>query len=207
MSAPVTNRPLEKVFTYEGPVTLPGEDFSVKRYSHVFRSCNLPPTQKDALDKYHHHKPFVEGAHGPVFAEIALIELLEKQGWNARWIDNYRNKVWHDMPRKESEDGLPMRELLLYAKIRSAMGRTRGGCWDIWAWRGNRHLFIEAKWRGHDRPKADQARWLGTATRLGVPKRSFWLVEWDYPTAVGRGGSGSKAVVRRARRGTKPRPA
>jgi hypothetical protein len=151
----------------------------VRRFTLSF---GTPQTTAKALAGKDTHKKryLLAGKPHPAYAEILLVRLLHHQGWNAVWIDSYKGKFWSEMPFASEECYLPYRECRLYEKIRIANDGRRGGCWDIWAWRGNRHLFIEAKRARHDTIRAKQVRWYAVATKtVGLPERSFCVAEWD----------------------------
>ena len=180
----MTNHPLQKTAVTVNWMNLPLGHDPVKRLVLAFDEFNAPTTDVERFDTCKHNKPFIAGKPGPVFAEIALVRLLNEGGWEARWIDNYRNKVWCRMPYEDPEgpeDALPLREQQLYCRIWRANGGRRGGCWDIWAWRGNRHIFVEAKMMGgRDKIRLSQVHWFRAAISQGIPKRSFCVVERRY---------------------------
>jgi hypothetical protein len=45
-------------------------------------------------------------------------------------------------------------------------------------WRGDVPLFVESKWKDHDQINENQRRWLQAALEVGIPIRSFLIVEW-----------------------------
>lgn len=55
----------------------------------------------------------------------------------------------------------------------------QGGCFDVFAWRRNRHRFVELKRRGKDRIRETQKRWLEAARRCGIKMSGLLIVEWD----------------------------
>ena len=116
---------------------------------------------------------------GPVFAELAILRILEKAGWDGVWVDSYRRKFrkcWPDSPRCCCE--LPDPEQGLFNNIRQ-LSDWRGGCFDVFAWKRSDHLFVEAKRRGKDRIRNSQRKWLETALTSGVPLESFLIFEWE----------------------------
>ena len=76
---------------------------------------------------------------------------------------------WVDLP--------PGQEALL-ERIYERAG-AREGCWDVFCWKGDRQVFAEAKWQGHDRIRETQRRWLEAALAIGLPIESFLVVEWS----------------------------
>ncbi len=137
----------------------------------------------------------LDGEH--LFAELAVLRLLEKEGWSGRWVNTYsgRGEVWkfltewRDVLRDEQknrpiEDAEP-RQLL--ARIAGLNGRARyKGCWDTFAWRGQEFVFLQCKRtppKANDMVKAEQENWLRSALYLGdrrLSLRSFCVVQWDY---------------------------
>jgi len=137
----------------------------------------------------------LDGEH--LFAELAVLRLLEKDGWSGRWVNTYsgRGEVWkfltewRDVLRDEQknrpiEDAEP-RQLL--ARIAGLNGRARyRGCWDTFAWRGQDFVFLQCKRtapKANDTVKAEQESWLRSALYLGdrrISLRSFCFVQWDY---------------------------
>lgn len=43
-------------------------------------------------------KPQLELDGEVLLAELVIVRRLERQGWNAVWIDNFKNKRWREMP-------------------------------------------------------------------------------------------------------------
>lgn len=137
----------------------------------------------------------LDGEH--LFAELAVLRLLEKQGWSGRWVNTYsaRGEVWkyltewRDVPRAEQRNR-PIEEAeprQLLAKVAGLNKPKRyAGCWDVFAWRGSDFLFLQVK---RTTPTArgevsrEQEEWLRSALYLGDPRislRSFCFVQWDY---------------------------
>ena len=137
----------------------------------------------------------LDGEH--LFAELALLRLLERDGWTGRWVNTYsaRGEVWKfltawtDVPRQEQrnrpiEDAEP-RQLL--ARIAGMNRPARyAGCWDTFAWKGSDFVFLQSK---RAAPRAQpglstaQEDWLRSALYVGDPRvrlGSFCLVLWDY---------------------------
>ena len=52
----------------------------------------------------------------------------------------------------------------------------RGGCFDVYAWRGEQVLFCEAKRQGKDRIRSSQRRWIEAANRKVVLRVSEALI-------------------------------
>ncbi|HEU0079614.1 MAG TPA: hypothetical protein VFQ76_18295 [Longimicrobiaceae bacterium] len=137
----------------------------------------------------------LDGEH--LFAELAVLRLLEKEGWSGRWVNTSggRGEVWkfltewRDVPREEQKNR-PIEEAeprQLLARIAGVNGRARfKGCWDTYAWRGEEVAFLQCRRvapKADDALRVDQENWLRSALYLGsrrISLRSFCVVQWDY---------------------------
>ncbi|MFL5381248.1 MAG: hypothetical protein ACJ8GN_01855 [Longimicrobiaceae bacterium] len=136
----------------------------------------------------------LEGEH--LFAELAVLRLLEKEGWAGRWVNTVGGKgevwkfltEWRDVPRQEQrnrvlEDPEP-RQLLARVAQMNRPARY-AGCWDTFAWRDPDFAFFACRKTG---PKpvqlpTNQEDWLRSALYVGDERltlRSFCVVQWDY---------------------------
>ena len=137
----------------------------------------------------------LDGEH--LFAELAVLRLLEKDGWAGRWVNTYSGKgeiwkyltEWRDVPRDEQRN-----RVIEEPEPRQLLARVAGlnkparysGCWDTFAWRNSEFVFFECKRttpRAKDVVKVEQEDWLRSALYLGDPRlslRSFCFVQWDY---------------------------
>jgi hypothetical protein len=122
-------------------------------------------------------KPVVEVDGEPLFAELAILRLLEADGWDGVWVDTYRRVFRRGLPGAPAAE-LPRQQRETFNAIVAENGGTRG-CWDVFAWRGDVKVFAEAKRRGRDRVRRNQGCWLDSAVRAGVPVGAFAVVEWD----------------------------
>jgi hypothetical protein len=137
----------------------------------------------------------LDGEH--LFAELAVLRLLEKEGWAGRWVNTYsgRGEVWkyltewRDVPRGEQKSR-PIEEpepRQLLARIAALNKPARyAGCWDTVAWRGDNFVFLECKRTSpkyQDLVSKQQEDWLRSALYLGdrrLSVDSFCFVQWDY---------------------------
>lgn len=137
----------------------------------------------------------LEGEH--LFAELAVLRLLERDGWSGRWVSSYSAGAevwkylteWRDLPRQEQRNR-PIEE----AEPRQFLAQVAGmnkparysGCWDLFAWRDSSFAFLQTKRMprpGRDSVKPPQVEWLRAALYLGDPRlklTSFCVVHWDY---------------------------
>jgi len=109
---------------------------------------------------------------------------LEKDGWKGIWVDGYGGKIKYrvDLPEKAEPINLQRLEpdqFAFLARIREKAGR-QGGCFDVFAWRGEEHRFVELKRsRGRDRVRMPMKYWLAAALLCGVKTTDLLVVEWD----------------------------
>jgi hypothetical protein len=141
----------------------------------------------------------LDGEH--LLAEIAVLRLLEREGWEGRWVNTVGGKGevwkfltrWDDVPREEQRNRIieadePRRVL---AKIASRAAKRYAGCWDVYAWRGDETCFLQVR-RGAPKPSdavgAAQIDWLHTALLSGdarVGRDSFGVVSWEFAQGGG----------------------
>jgi len=136
----------------------------------------------------------LDGEH--LFAELALLRLMERAGWTGRWVNTQGGKgevwkyltEWSDVPRagqrnRVIEDTEP-RQLLARVAQMNRPARY-AGCWDVFAWRGDEFAFLQSR-KGTARPgtlTAQQEDWLRSALYVGDERLrlpSFCVVQWDY---------------------------
>ena len=114
--------------------------------------------------------------HGEaLFAELVILRLFEAEGWSGVWVDSYR-RCFRRNPLEKVE--VPKIRLRVFEQLREAVG-ARGGCFDVFMWREDTMLFAEAKHNGRDKFRPTQIRWLEAALQIGLPIKSFLVVEWS----------------------------
>lgn len=137
----------------------------------------------------------LDGEH--LFAELAVLRLLQRAGWDGRWVNTYgaHGEVWkyltdwQDVPRAEQrarpiQEAEPRQLITRIANFNKP--RRYKGCWDIFAWRPERYAFVECKRiapRNPDVTSREQEEWLRSALFIGEPRLtldSFCVVQWDY---------------------------
>jgi hypothetical protein len=137
----------------------------------------------------------LEGEH--LFAELAVLRLLEKEQWSGRWVNTHGAKgeiwkyltEWRDVPRQDQKNR-PIEEAEPRQLLAQVAGMNRparyAGCWDTFAWRNSEFAFFECKRAGprtKDTLKPNKIDWLRSALYLGDPRLtldSFCFVLWDY---------------------------
>jgi hypothetical protein len=151
-----------------------GAGFDVSLFKLTFRPWRGQPV----ADAYG-NKPVVEYDGQPLFAELAIVRLVEQEGWTGVWVDTYRQRFLRDLPGAGDEVPPPEPARELYGRIASRAGGA-GGCWDVLAWRGTEIAFLESKRHGKDRLRPGQGVWLRAALDEGILASSFAVVEWDF---------------------------
>lgn len=123
-------------------------------------------------------KPVLRFAGEPVFAELAILRAFQNAGWDGVWVDTFRKKYrvgyWGD----SNDVALPTEQEELLTRIYTRAGR-RSGCWDVYCWKEGLHLFAEAKQKNKDQIRVTQRHWLKAAISVGLPVKSFLVVEWS----------------------------
>lgn len=145
----------------------------------TFSPWGGPPIEDD-----YGGKPVVEHNGEPAYAELAILRLLENQGWEGVWVDTFRNRYLVDLPENDGESSLSDDQESLLQKIRKRNGGL-SGCWDIFASRDGKVLFAESKWRNNDAIRASQREWLQAALAAPLTAEDFLIVEWDLSSSSG----------------------
>jgi len=113
-----------------------------------------------------------------LFAELVIRRMLEKEGWESVWVNNFgRKEFLKGLPRTRSF-GLSLHAQETFDRIVERNG-GRQGCWDVFAFRDGQKVFVEAKRARKDHIKKSQRAWLEAARDVGVPLDAFSVVEWD----------------------------
>lgn len=138
----------------------------------------------------------LDGEH--LFAELAVLRLLARQGWDGRWVSTFSTgkEIWKylvdwrpELTRQEQRNR-PIEE----AEPRQLMARVAGlnrpnryaDCWDLFAWRESQFAFFQCKRgkpNGKEELKKSQVEWLRWALYLGDPRLrlgDFCFVLWDF---------------------------
>jgi hypothetical protein len=113
----------------------------------------------------------------PLFAELVVLRMLEKKGWHGVWVDSYGRKYRDGMPHVKKPVPLPLAQEKLLNEIRKKAG-CRGGCFDVFAWRGKKRRFLELKRHRKDHIRKTQKRWLAAARRCKIKMSDLLIVEW-----------------------------
>lgn len=125
----------------------------------------------------------------PSFAELAIVDLFVKEGWEARWVCTYGRgkqnpfylKEWTDENLKNQEN-FPIKEAWvtdLLNKIALLNNNSFSGCWDVVAWKDDKIVFAESKRRKKDSIRQTQINWLRAGLKSGLSEKNFLVVQWD----------------------------
>lgn len=129
------------------------------------------------------NKPLIDYKGKCIFAELAILKLLQESGCEGVWVETYGGiHFLKDMPTgwKLSSNNVtipPDKEAIL-RKIWKA-GKTTA-CFDVFAWKGNEILFCEGKHKGKDKITKAQTKFIEGALACGVPLKSLMIVEWEF---------------------------
>jgi hypothetical protein len=113
----------------------------------------------------------------PIYAELLVVRLLERAGWNAAWRKTWNGVAyWRDVSEKVELGALA-------SSIVEQVTRQAGyeGSWDIVAWRARELRLLCSRPAGGQRVTAYMADWLDAALRMGVPLGCFAVVEHHVP--------------------------
>lgn len=111
------------------------------------------------------------------FAELQMVERLEKAGWTAGWCYRARKFISTWEPEKRVVT-FPQQAEDLLERIATEAGSS-AGCWDVFAWKDGKPLFIELKRSGSgDELRDSQKRWRKAAEALKVSPDAFKEYEW-----------------------------
>lgn len=128
-----------------------------------------------AGDTYN-NKPLLEVDGKPMFAELAILSLFLKEGWDGVWVDTFGKKY-----RTAWGEGGAVRldgdRLGLLKSIYERSG-SRAGCFDVFCWKDDHVIFAESKRKTMDEIRLTQLRWLEAALQTGLDASAFLIVEW-----------------------------
>lgn len=163
----------QKSITTETLLTESGQTILLDKYNFVFKAW----TENHNFGTYG-GKKLLELDNEPLFAELLLLRLLEKQGYKGVWVDTYRNKFWQRLPHF-SFPVIPDKKLTdIYEKIYEQKGGRKSGCFDIIAFKNNHFIFVELKKNKEDSIRKTQIEWLKTALTQDLENPTFLIAEW-----------------------------
>lgn len=155
-----------------------GEQISIQKYFLKFTSWN---GEKLSFD--FGRKPILNFDGDACFAELAILRLFLKNGWNGAWIETYGGIHYlNSMPKswslKSEHISIPIEKENLLKQIWKA-GKTTA-CFDVVVWQGDKVLFCESKRLKKDRLNEAQKKFIQGALACGIPISSFIIIEWDF---------------------------
>jgi hypothetical protein len=125
----------------------------------------------------------------PSFAELAIVDLFVKEGWEARWVCTYGRgkqnpfflKEWKNDNLKNQENN-PIKEVWvmnLLNKVASLNNNSFSGCWDVIAWKEGELIFVESKRLKKDSIRQTQMDWFRAGLKSGLSEMNFLVIQWD----------------------------
>lgn len=127
------------------------------------------------------NKPLVDVEGEPLFGELAIARWLERDGWDAVWVDSYHsskknNLFWRNLPDRSEPFDLSSAAIAYnaYQKIH-LINNGVGGFFDVLAWKQDRVVYVEYKGAG-DRPNKNETRWLDSALTASVAETDLYFV-------------------------------
>lgn len=144
-------------------------------HSHFSAWTGTPPPRTFGA------KPVVEHNGTGVFPEIAAVQLLKHEGWNAVWASTYGGlRFFAEQPTEGRSNTIDLPDLAHDRLDQiAAMNGTWAGTFDVVAWSDEQLLFTELKRRGRDSVRSTQRQWLASALSLGYGIENFQILEWD----------------------------
>ena len=158
-------------------VPLPGGGSAAIRSMPIRFSRATPDRLKaGTLATTYVSKPLVSVDGDAMFGELAIVRWLEKDGWEAFWVDTFhRQQFWRVMPHRGRPVLLPQYLRARYDAVVAANGGRPRGFFDVIAGRGDQVIHLEYKGAG-DRSNRNEARWIEAALSAGVSEHDLWLV-------------------------------
>ena len=158
---------------------------SIPRY-HVEFNAN-PGKSGIGLDRGYAMKPLVVVEKQAMFAEIAVLSMFTKLGWDGVWADAFHRKYFNKMPNQSKGASLATYINQTLTRIAENNGQSRSGCWDVILWVDRTLLFVQLKSLATgEEIKAARIGWLEAALKSGFSPSQFMVVEWDYRKVVVR---------------------
>jgi hypothetical protein len=152
-----------KAFTFDS-----NEKVSIAKCSPVFHRLGADPTFGN--------KHIVASGSEAVYAEIAVLNLLRKDGFDGVWTDGFRNKFWKSQTEECSLSDLPRHARDCYERIAEANDGNLDGRWDLLAWKNETLIFVECKRKDSMTPS--EVRWLRAALNAGFGPELFVICKW-----------------------------
>ncbi|OGF67140.1 hypothetical protein A3B01_01525 [Candidatus Nomurabacteria bacterium RIFCSPLOWO2_01_FULL_41_52b] len=154
-----------------------GEQVSIQKY---FLHFDLWRGAKPEFD--FGQKPILAFEGKACFAELAILRMFLKHGWDGAWVETYGGVHFlRSMPNtwslKSEHIQIPADKEDLLKRIWKA-GDTRA-CFDVLVWSGADIFFCEAKRLKKDRLNEAQKKFIQGALACGISPSQFLIAEWD----------------------------
>lgn len=134
-------------------------------------------------------KPLVTIDNKPMFAELAIMNLFLKSGWNARWVETYGKGNGHPIcltewidDKYKNQKHVPIDNDNVSKTIQGISeinSNTYSGCWDVLGWHEEKLVFAESKRNKKDTIRITQLNWLKAGLKHGLKTENFLMVQWD----------------------------
>jgi hypothetical protein len=151
---------------------LSGKAISIARCTYLFARWRGAP-----IEDTYGGKAVLNSDGKPIFAELAILDVLGKGGWDGVWVDTYQKKFRRFMPPESCK--LPSHAQELYDRICRANDGKTSGCFDVFAWKDGDYLFVESKRKSKDSIQKTQKAWVEAALASGLPLDSLLICEWE----------------------------
>ena len=128
-------------------------------------------------------KPIIDFDGEACFAELAILRMFLKNGWEGAWIETYGgthflNSMPHGWSLKSDHISIPAEKENLLKKIWKTGNTT--ACFDVLLWRDDQALFCEAKRSKKDRLTEAQKKFIQGALDCQIPISALVIIEWDF---------------------------
>ncbi len=150
-----------------------GKLISVVKYHFVFQTWPGP----HEFDTYG-GKQILALNDEPLFAELLVLRLLERQGYTGVWVDTYRKKYWQRLPCLSGPVVPDAKISEAIRRIYEIKGGPKSGCFDVVAFCDDHFVFAELKKQNGDRIRPGQIEWLEAALSAGLKAPTFLIAEW-----------------------------
>lgn len=165
-------------------IELEGEKYNILKYELTFNEW-----KGNMIKNTFGGKALVDINGNTLFAELAIVYYLKKNGWNARWIeifgrppmDPFMLTEWNDVCYREQVH-VPIIDIEIHKTligIAKLNGNKFSGCWDVVAWKNGYILFLEAKRNNRDSIRSSQIDWLKASLTYGLNCNNFIIIQWD----------------------------
>jgi hypothetical protein len=131
-------------------------------------------------------KPIVDDGGKPVFAELALLNLLRSSGWDGVWVSafagtHFLREMPSDWKLASHHVAIPKEKEDVLRRIWKAAGTN--ACFDVFAWNDSDILLCEGKQVDEDFTEG-QYKFIQGALPCEVRSDSLLIAEWSFNERV-----------------------